>query len=155
MRMSTPYEGRPDDYGILTMSQQEIHDSVEEAHRAGWQVAIHANGDVTIDMVLNAYERVQREWPREDARHRIEHCSLVNPELLKRIALPPIFSEHGRKVMETKSRSSNLLPGVAVVDRRRRIHEPWHTCGSEAHPPPARPDRRGSRCRTSPSDIPK
>ncbi len=85
MRMSTPYEGRPDDYGILTMSQQEIHEAVENAHRNDFQIGIHANGDVTIDMVLNAYERVQRLWPREDSRHRIEHCSLVNPELLSRI----------------------------------------------------------------------
>ena len=85
MAMSTPYAGRPDDYGILTMTQEEIHDVVERAHRAGWQVAIHANGDVTIDMVLNAYERVQELWPRADARHRIEHCSLVNPDLLARI----------------------------------------------------------------------
>ena len=85
MRMSTPYEGRPDDYGILTMSQQEIHDAVENAHRNDFQIGIHANGDVTIDMVLNAYERVQRLWPREDPRHRIEHCSLVNPDLLARI----------------------------------------------------------------------
>ena len=34
MRMSTPYEGRPDDYGIQTMSAEEIHKSVEDAHRA-------------------------------------------------------------------------------------------------------------------------
>lgn len=86
MRMSTPYVGRPDDYGILTMTQDEIHDAVEAAHRGGWQIAIHANGDVTIDMVLNAYERVQANWPREDTRHRIEHCTLVNPSLLQRIA---------------------------------------------------------------------
>lgn len=86
MAMSTPYAGRPDDFGILTMTQDEIHDVVEEAHRGGWQVAIHANGDVTIDMVLNAYERVAAEYPREDTRHRLEHCSLVNPDLLRRIA---------------------------------------------------------------------
>jgi predicted amidohydrolase YtcJ len=86
MAMSTPYAGRPDDFGILTMTQEQIHEVVEEAHRGGWQVAIHANGDVTIDMVLNAYERCQRDWPREDARHRLEHCSLVNPSLLQRIA---------------------------------------------------------------------
>lgn len=85
MRMSTPYVGRPGDYGILTMSQEEIHEVVEEAHRSGWQIGIHANGDVTIDMVLNAYERVQERWPRPDPRHRIEHCSLVNPDLLRRI----------------------------------------------------------------------
>ena len=86
MRMSTPYVGRPDDYGILTMTAEEIQAAVEEAHRAGFQIGIHANGDETIGYVLDAYERVQREFPRPDARHRIEHCSLVNPELLRRIA---------------------------------------------------------------------
>jgi predicted amidohydrolase YtcJ len=85
MRMSTPYVGRPDDYGILTMTQDEIHEVVEGTHRAGWQIGIHANGDVAIDMVLNAYERVQREWPRTDPRHRIEHCTLINPDLIRRI----------------------------------------------------------------------
>ncbi len=108
MRMSTPFVGRPDDYGILTMDQQEIHDAVEEAHRSGFQIGIHANGDVTIDMVLNAYERVQREWPRPDPRHRIEHCSLVNDDLLTRIkavgAIPTPFYTyihyHGNKWVE-------------------------------------------------------
>ena len=85
MHMSTPFEGRPDDYGILTMSQDDIHEAVEDAHRHNWQVGIHANGDVTIAMVLNAYERVLNRWPHPDRRHRIEHCSLVNPELLRRI----------------------------------------------------------------------
>jgi predicted amidohydrolase YtcJ len=85
MRMSTPYEGRPDDYGILTMSQEEIHEAVEDAHRHDFQIGVHANGDVTIDLVLNAYERVQERWPRKDPRHRIEHCTLVNPDLLRRI----------------------------------------------------------------------
>jgi predicted amidohydrolase YtcJ len=85
MAMNTPYVGRPDDFGILTMTQQEIHDAVEQAHRADFQIGIHANGDRAIDMVLNAYERVLKLWPREDPRHRIEHCSLVNPDLLRRI----------------------------------------------------------------------
>jgi predicted amidohydrolase YtcJ len=84
MRMSTPYVGTSD-YGILTMTQDDIQQRVEEAHRNNWQVGIHANGDVTIDMVLNAYERVLKQWPHPDRRHRIEHCSLVNPSLLARI----------------------------------------------------------------------
>ena len=32
MRMSTPYVGT-NDYGILTMTQQEIDEAVEDAHR--------------------------------------------------------------------------------------------------------------------------
>jgi len=84
MRMSTPFEGT-NDYGILTMSQEELHEAVENAHRNDFQIGIHANGDITIEMVLNAYERAQTLWPRPDTRHRIEHCSLVNPTLLQRI----------------------------------------------------------------------
>jgi predicted amidohydrolase YtcJ len=84
MRMSTPFVGTKD-YGILTMTQKEVDDAVEDAWRSNFRVAIHANGDTTIDMVLKAYERVQKQWPRADPRNRIEHCSLVNPELLARI----------------------------------------------------------------------
>ena len=95
MRMSTPYVGRPDDYGILTMTPDQIREAVDDAHQAGFQIGIHANGDETIGYVLDAYERAERQWPRADPRHRIEHCSLVNPELLRRIkavgAIPTPF----------------------------------------------------------------
>lgn len=84
MRMSTPYVGTSD-HGILTMTQADIDAIVEDAHRNSWQIGIHANGDVAIDMVLRAYERVLRQWPHPDRRHRIEHCTLVNPDLLRRI----------------------------------------------------------------------
>lgn len=107
MRMSTPYVGT-DDYGILTMTQAEIDEAVEDAHRHDFRVAIHANGDVTIDMVLQAYEKVLAKYPRPDTRHRIEHCSLVNPGLLRRIkaigAIPTPFwtyvHYHGEKWKE-------------------------------------------------------
>lgn len=94
MRMSTPYVGTSD-YGILTMTQEELYTAVDDAHSHNWQIGIHANGDVTIDMVLKAYERALAKWPHPDRRHRIEHCSLVNPDLLRRIkaigAIPTPF----------------------------------------------------------------
>ncbi len=84
MRMSTPYVGTQD-YGILTMTQDQLHEAIDDAHSHGWQVGVHANGDVTIDMVLNAYERALKKWPDANRRHRIEHCTLVNPEIIRRI----------------------------------------------------------------------
>jgi predicted amidohydrolase YtcJ len=84
MRMSTPYVGTSD-YGILTMTQEQLYDAVDDAHSHNFQVGVHANGDVTIDMVLKAYERTLQKWPSPDRRHRIEHCTLVNPDLLRRI----------------------------------------------------------------------
>jgi len=51
----------------------------------GWRIGIHTNGDVAIDMALNAYERALQGWTGSNPRFRLEHCSLVNPELLQRI----------------------------------------------------------------------
>jgi hypothetical protein len=85
MRMSTPYLGRPDDYGILTMGQQEIDAAVDDAVAHNFRIGIHANGDIAIDMVLKAYERVLKDQTGENPRYRLEHCSLINPDLLARI----------------------------------------------------------------------
>lgn len=85
MSMSTPYEGRPNDYGILTMTQEQIDDAVDDAVEHDFRVGIHANGDVAINMVLNAYERVLKNYNGPNPRFRIEHCSLINPDLLARI----------------------------------------------------------------------
>jgi predicted amidohydrolase YtcJ len=86
MRMSTPYVGRPDDYGMLVTTQDKLNRQVLDAHTNDWQIGVHANGDVAIDMVLNAYELAQRLHPRADPRFRIEHCTLVNDDLLRRMA---------------------------------------------------------------------
>ena len=84
MRMSTPYVGTTD-YGILTMTQEQLYEAVDDAHAHNFQVGVHANGDVTIDMVLKAYERALQKWPDPNRRHRIEHCTLITPDLVRRI----------------------------------------------------------------------
>jgi predicted amidohydrolase YtcJ len=108
MSRSTPYDGRPDDYGILTMTQEEIDAAVDDAVAHDFRIGIHANGDVAIDRVLKAYERVLKDWRGENPRFRIEHCSLVNPSLLSRIknagAVPTPFYTyahyHGNKWLD-------------------------------------------------------
>jgi len=63
----------PNNRGGTGWSQAQLDEAVLEAHRAGWQVQIHANGDRAQDMVLSAYEAAQRAFPRADPRDRIEH----------------------------------------------------------------------------------
>ena len=108
MSRSTPYDGRPKDYGILTMTQEEIDAAVDDAVAHDFRIGIHANGDVAIDMVLNSYERVLKDWNGENPRFRIEHCSLVNSTILRRIkeagVVPAPFYTyahyHGNKWLE-------------------------------------------------------
>ncbi|WP_309115003.1 amidohydrolase [Saccharothrix sp.] len=57
-----------------------------DGHAAGWQLAVHAIGDRAIDFALDVVEEAQRLVPRPGARHRIEHCGLVRPDQLDRIA---------------------------------------------------------------------
>lgn len=105
-RLSRPYEGRPNDYGILVMTEDELYTHGRKAHLAGWQIGTHANGDVGIDTTLRVYERLQKESPRRDPRFRLEHCTVVNDSLIARIkalgAIPTPFSTyvyyHGEKM---------------------------------------------------------
>ncbi len=105
-RLSTPYEGRPNDYGILVMTEEELYSYGKKAHLAGWQIGTHSNGDVGIDTTLRVYERLQKENPRRDPRFRLEHCTMINDDLVARIkalgAIPTPFSTyvyyHGEKM---------------------------------------------------------
>ena len=84
-RLSRPYVGRPQDFGILTVTQEELDRRVLLAHQEGWQIGVHANGDVAIEMVLSSYEKAIRAHPKPDPRFRIEHCTLVSPDILRRM----------------------------------------------------------------------
>ena len=83
--LSEPYVGLGDFRGIARASRETLYEQARKAYLAGWQVGTHANGDVAIDTVLSVYEQLQREAPRRDPRLRIEHCTLVNAELVRRI----------------------------------------------------------------------
>ena len=83
--LSAPYAGLGEFRGISRASRETLYEQAAKAYRAGWQVGTHANGDVAIDTILGVYEQLQREYPRRDPRLRIEHCTLVTPELVGRI----------------------------------------------------------------------
>ena len=83
--LSEPYAGLDGFRGISRASRETLYAQARKAYLAGWQVGTHANGDVAIDTILGVYEQLQREFPRRDPRLRIEHCTLVTPDLVRRI----------------------------------------------------------------------
>ena len=99
MALSQPYPGTNPPYkGNVTETQDELNAWIERVHRAGIQANCHANGDVAIDMVLTAFERAQKLFPRADARPKITHCTLVNDDLLRRLkatgTVPAVFTTY-------------------------------------------------------------
>ena len=88
-----PYLGT-ESRGSLNYSAQELADVVRRAHADGWQLGVHANGDAAIDVTIDAFEEALKSDPRPDHRHRIEHCSVLHPEQIERMAalgLSPSF----------------------------------------------------------------
>lgn len=79
------YTHEPDNHGIQVWEQDEVDEIIMEAHRAGFQCTAHAVGDKAVTIMVNAIEKALKAYPREDCRHRIEHCGIVNEELLDRI----------------------------------------------------------------------
>jgi len=99
MALSQPYAGTNPPYsGNITETQEELDAWAERVQRAGIQPNCHANGDVAIGMVLTAYERAQKAWPRSDVRPKITHCTLINDDLLRRMkelgAVPAVFTTY-------------------------------------------------------------
>ncbi|MEW6268412.1 MAG: amidohydrolase [Thermodesulfobacteriota bacterium] len=84
--MRAPFADRPGERGMLTLPEEEIYLRMRAAHAAGLQVCVHAIGDAAIERCLELYERLLREAPRADHRHRLEHASLLTPELIARTA---------------------------------------------------------------------
>lgn len=83
-----------DTCGSLNYSADELAAVVDRAHRDGWQVGVHANGDAAIDVTLDAFEAALSADPREDHRHRIEHSSVLRPEHIEQmvtLGLSPSF----------------------------------------------------------------
>lgn len=94
--------------GLAMFTQEELNDIVWRGHRVGWQLAIHAIGDRAITMCLDAYEAALRQLPRADHRHRIEHCGVMRPDIVARMAelgvipvgQPPFIHEFGDGFLE-------------------------------------------------------
>lgn len=81
-----PFEGT-DDHGMQTMDTEALEQLVARATRDGVVLGVHANGDRAIRLLLDAHEKARSAdgGVGVAVRHRIEHCTLVDDEIIARI----------------------------------------------------------------------
>ncbi|MFC2020541.1 amidohydrolase [Chloroflexota bacterium] len=117
--------------GQLYPSQEELNRLVLDAHLLGFQLAIHAIEQETVEAAIIALEYAQSRFPQADRRHRIEHCSECPPHLLERlkklqavvVTQPPFLYYSGERYLATVPadrlpwlyRIKSLLDGGLVV----------------------------------------
>lgn len=81
-----PYSDDPGNCGLYYYTPEELFENIRKVHCTGMQMCIHTIGDGALEMVLDAYERVLREYPKRDHRHRLVHCFVGNRSQYERIA---------------------------------------------------------------------
>jgi predicted amidohydrolase YtcJ len=86
--MIEPYDDDPENRGLPFYTQQQLDSFVRKANAKGFQVGIHAIGDLGNRMALDAFERVQDGKP-SPLRNRVEHAQIIALEDI------PRFSELG------------------------------------------------------------
>ncbi|MBS4015386.1 MAG: amidohydrolase [Candidatus Latescibacteria bacterium] len=81
--LTEPYADKPDNKGILYLSDQTLEEFYRAADANNLQTAVHAIGDRAIEQVVRVFEKFLKD---NQKRHRIEHCELLSDNLIKRIA---------------------------------------------------------------------
>lgn len=75
-----PYHDHAHHYGLLLTDRKTLRNNTIAALNAGFQVATHAIGDSANRLVLDAYEDALAITNAHDARLRIEHAQLIDPQ---------------------------------------------------------------------------
>jgi predicted amidohydrolase YtcJ len=83
--MIAPYSDDPENRGLPFWTQDELNSMVEKANGMGFQVGIHAIGDLGNRMALDAFDNIQGGKP-SSLRNRIEHSQIVVLEDIPRFA---------------------------------------------------------------------
>jgi len=68
---------QPNHRGKVNYSEASLLQTLTKYHNAGYQIAIHAQGEIAIQMILNAFTEIMENYPRPDHRHRLEHNALI------------------------------------------------------------------------------
>ncbi|MGH7715765.1 MAG: amidohydrolase, partial [Vulcanimicrobiaceae bacterium] len=105
--LADPFEGT-DYHGMQTTPTDELREIVRRNQEDGNRLCVHCNGDRALEILLTAFEDAANEFPRPGLRHRIEHCSVVTEDILRRIkrldvcAIPfaGYVAYHGSKLID-------------------------------------------------------
>jgi predicted amidohydrolase YtcJ len=91
MQMKDPYldangDPNPDHHGEWLLTPPVLEERTKLYWDAGFQIHVHVNGDLGLDVVLDTFERRMREHPRPDHRTVIVHFANSTEEQVDRIA---------------------------------------------------------------------
>jgi predicted amidohydrolase YtcJ len=83
--MIEPYSDDAENRGLPFWTQEELDEQVIKANQMGFQVGIHAIGDMGNRQALNSFDKAQGGLP-STLRNRVEHAQIISLEDIPRFA---------------------------------------------------------------------
>ena len=119
-----PYADAPDILVVPRFTLERFTQLATACDKLGLQIAVHCCGDAAVRQTLDGYKAVQRSNGRRDARHRIEHVEVCQPEDMSRFADLGVIAS-----VQLSHAPLNLEEGGVAKDRlgeaRWRYWQPW------------------------------
>jgi predicted amidohydrolase YtcJ len=81
-QLGAPYADAPSETGLVLMKDDALVELLQQATERGFQVAVHAIGDLAVHRALDAFEAIGPKL--REFRPRIEHVSVVEPPDISR-----------------------------------------------------------------------
>ena len=123
--MFQPYEGEPDNKGILNMDGEELFEYSRKAADVGLSMTVHAIGDKANHEVLNAFEQLRAYETKHNLphlRHRIEHVQVIHPEDAPRLAKLNVVAS-----MQPIHATSDMYAADRYWGGRSKLAYAWRT----------------------------
>lgn len=118
-----PYADRPDWCGETPFSPEQWRRLVVEADAAGLDVHVHACGDATVRLALDAFEAAIRTNPSRDRRHTIAHNVLIDEADLPRISELGVFAQFSANWHSADPSSAGTMTERYGPERQRRQYQ--------------------------------
>lgn len=113
--MEAPYTDDPHNLGIMIYDTQLLHQMIKESLDNDFDIAIHAIGDRTMNVILDAYEANSDLIQEKDFRPSIIHCQIASKSILDRFRqlnvianIQPVFLNTDWKVAKDRVGSDRL-----------------------------------------------
>lgn len=120
--MLAPYADRPDTLGQSPFTQAELTKVVMDAEAVGVDVHIHACGDGTIRMALNAIEAAIAARPGYDRRHSIAHLVQIDDADMPRFAKTGVTSQYSGNWMCADPSSVETMIERIGAERQSKMY---------------------------------
>lgn len=119
--LKEPYSDAPGKNGVTNHSQEELDRLIFEAYSRNIQIGVHVIGDASVEMLVESIEKAYKREPKDNARIRMIHMSLLNEDIIRRIKRLPVIIDIQPMFVSTNVRWSESRVG----HERSRYHYCW------------------------------